>query len=70
MIKDAIKIISVKSYRERYCQSAGRDPLICPHCHHEMGVWKVWHPKYGVMYDELDAISRGRYESAGRSASG
>jgi Putative transposase/Transposase zinc-binding domain len=70
IVKGAIKIIAAKSYRERYRQSSGRDPLICPHCHHEMGLWKVWHPKYGVVYDELDAMRRGRYESAGRSASG
>src|SRR5216683_3547145 len=70
IVKGAIKIIAAKSYRERYRQSAGRDPLLCPHCHHEMGLWKVWHPKYGVVYDELEAMRRGRYESAGRSASG
>jgi putative transposase/transposase-like zinc-binding protein len=70
IVKGAIKIIAAKSYRERYRQSAGRDPLLCPHCHHEMGLWKVWHPKYGVVYDELDAMRKGRYESAGRSASG
>ncbi len=70
IVKGAIKIITAKSYRERYRESAGRDPLMCPHCNHEMGVWKVWHPKYGVVYDELDAIRRGQYAWAGRSASG
>jgi hypothetical protein len=70
IVKGAIKIVAATSYRERYRASSGRDPLICPHCKHEMGLWKVWHPKYGVVYDELDAIRRGRYEWAGRSASG
>ena len=70
IVKGAIKIMAAKSYRERYRQSSGRDPLLCPHCHHEMGVWKVWHPKYGVVYDELEAMRRGRYASTGRSASG
>jgi len=70
IVKGAIKIIAAKSYRERYRQSSGRDPLLCPHGHHEMGVWQVWHPKYGVVYDELEAMRKGRYESAGRSASG
>ena len=70
IVQGAIKIIAAKSYRERYQQSTGRDPLICPHCQHEMGLWKIWHPKYGVVYDELDAIRRGRYASTGRSASG
>jgi len=70
IVKGAIKIMAAKSYRERYRQSSGRDPLLCPHCHHEMGVWKVWHPKYGVVYDELEAMRRGRYASTGRSAAG
>jgi len=60
LVKGAMKIIAAKRYRERYRQSAGRDPLLCPHCHHERGVGKVWHPKYGLVYDELEAISRGR----------
>ena len=70
MVRGAIKVIAAKSYRQRYQQSTGRDPLRCPHCQQEMSVWKVWHPKYGVVYDELDAMRRGRYASAGRSASG
>src|SRR5215470_2794772 len=68
IVHGAIKIIAAKSYRERYQQSTGRDPLICPHCQHEMGLWKIWHPKYGVVYDELEAIKRGRYASTGTSA--
>lgn len=47
VVKGAIKIIAAKTYRERYRQSTGRDPLRCPHCHHEMGIWKIWHPAYG-----------------------
>jgi hypothetical protein len=70
LVKDAVKIIGVKTYRERYQDSAGRDPLVCSHCRHEMEVWKIWHPKYGVVYDELSAIRRGRYASSGRSTSG
>jgi Putative transposase/Transposase zinc-binding domain len=68
MMTGAIKVIAAKSYRQRYQQSTGRDPLRCPYCQQEMGVWKVWHPKYGVVYDELGAIKRGRYESPGKRA--
>jgi Putative transposase/Transposase zinc-binding domain len=68
MVTGAIKVIAAKSYRQRYQQSTGRDPLCCPYCQQEMGVWKVWHPKYGVVYDELGAIKRGRYESPGKRA--
>jgi len=63
MVKGAIKIIAPMTYRERYQQSTGRDPLRCPHCKAEMGIWKIWHPKYGVLYDELETIRRGKYAS-------
>jgi hypothetical protein len=26
-----------------------------------MLLWQVWHPRYGVVYDELQAIKHGRY---------
>jgi len=68
IVKDAIKIIPALTYRQRYEQSLGRDPLICKHCQHEMGVWKVCHPKYGVVYDELEKIRKGRYRSIGQRA--
>jgi Putative transposase/Transposase zinc-binding domain len=63
VVRGAVKIIARLTYRQRYQQSSGRDPLICPHCHHEMELWKVWHPKYGVVYDELEAIKKGKYRS-------
>jgi hypothetical protein len=63
VVKGAIKIIAAMTYRQRYQQSTGRDPLRCPYCQSEMGVWRIWHPKYGVIYDELEAIRRGKYAS-------
>jgi hypothetical protein len=62
VVKEAIKIIPKKKYRERYQASTGKDPLICSQCGKEMDVWKIWHPKYGVIYDELEKIKKGRYE--------
>jgi hypothetical protein len=61
VVTGAIQIIAPLTYRQRYQQSTGRDPLCCPHGQAEMGVWKIWHPKYGVIYDELEAIKRGKY---------
>ena len=61
--KGAIKIIAAMTYRQRYQQSSGRDPLRCPHCQREMGVWRIWHPTYGLIHDELKAIARGKYAS-------
>ena len=60
IIKGAIKIIAPLTYRQRYQQSTGRDPLRCPHCHRDMGVWRIWHPTYGVIHDELETIRRGK----------
>src|SRR6266700_7735688 len=48
-------------YRARVLASTGRDPLRCTRCGGEMMLWKVWHPRYGVVYDELHEIKRGRY---------
>ncbi len=35
--KGAIKILAPLTYRQRYPQSTGRDPLRCPHCQNERG---------------------------------
>src|SRR5947208_4648901 len=64
VVKGAIKIIARLTYRQRYEQSTGRDPLICPHCGGEMGLWRIWHPTYGVIYDEVQVIKRGTYGSS------
>ncbi len=63
IVKGAVKIIALLTYRQRYQQSSGRDPLRCPHCHSDMGVWRIWHPTYGVIHDELEAMRRGKYAS-------
>jgi Putative transposase/Transposase zinc-binding domain len=63
LVKGAVKIIARLTYRQRYEQSTGRDPFRCPHCGGEMAVWRIWHPKYGVIYDEGDMIKRGTYAS-------
>ena len=62
-VKGAVKIIARLTYRQRYAQSTGRDPFRCPHCGKEMAVWRIWHPTYGVIYDEGELIKRGTYAS-------
>src|SRR5712691_7244674 len=64
VVKGAVKIIARLTYRQRYEQSTGRDPLVCPHCRGEMGVWRIWHPTYGVIYAEVEVIKRGTYASS------
>jgi hypothetical protein len=68
MVKGAVKIIARLTYRERYEKSTGRDPLICPHCRAEMGRWRIWHPTYGVVYDEGERIKQGRYRPRAQRA--
>jgi hypothetical protein len=64
VVKGAVQIIARLTYRQRYEQSTGRGPLVCPYCQSEMGVWRIWHPTYGVIYDEGEVIKRGTYESS------
>jgi hypothetical protein len=66
--KGAVKIIARLTSRQRYAQSTGRDPLICPPWRGEMGVWRLWHPTYGVIYDEGQMIKRGTYASTAQRA--
>jgi uncharacterized protein (DUF983 family) len=68
VIKGAVKIIAQLTYRQRYERSTGRDPLRCPHCQREMEVWRIWHPTYGVIYDEGEMIKRGTYASSAQRA--
>jgi hypothetical protein len=68
VIKGAVKIIARLPSRQRYEQSTGRDPFRCPHCGAEMEVWRVWHPTYGVIYDEGEVIKRGTYTSSPQRA--
>ena len=37
--------------------------MICENCGEEMILWKIHVPGYGVIYDELEEIKRGKYES-------
>jgi hypothetical protein len=63
VVTGAVKIIARLSYRQRSAKSTGRDPLLCSHCGGEMGLWRMWHPRYGVIYDEAQVIKRGTYGS-------
>ena len=41
----------VLGWRQRLIQTFGRDPLLCPRCGEEMELWRIWHPKYGDLFD-------------------
>lgn len=71
VVKGVYEIVARKHYRERYKKMSGHDPMKCRYCGGEMELWKIWHPKYGLIYDESENIEAGKYEphpeqSAGR----
>ena len=68
VVRGAVKIIARRTYRQRYEQSRGQDPLVCPYCQSEMGIWRIWHPTYGVIYDEGEVVKRGTYASSAQRA--
>ena len=61
-LKGTYRVLARQTSRERGLASTGRDPLRCPRCGGVMRLWQVWHPRYGVVYDELQQIKRGRYD--------
>jgi len=66
--KGMVKSIARLTYRQRYEQSTGRDPFRCPHCQREMELWCIWHPTYGVIYNEGEVIKRGTYAATAQRA--
>jgi len=61
MVQGAVQRRARFTSRQREKQSTGRAPLIWPHCRHERGGWRLWHPTYGVIEDEGEGIKRGTY---------
>lgn len=66
-IQQNLKFVEVrvkpKSFRMRIIESFGEDPLLCPRCGREMALYRIWHPKYGELYnywEELQEVESGR----------
>jgi len=53
-------------YRQRMLSAFGCDPLICVHCGRELWLWQIWHPQYGVIYDQVERMKAGMYERVER----
>ena len=68
VVRGAVKIIARLTYRQRYERRTGRDPFRCPHCGKEMALWRIWHPTYGVVYDEGQKITCGTYTASAQRA--
>jgi hypothetical protein len=70
VIKGTYEVVASKKYRERFQEMSGRDPLICRFCGREMDLWKIWHPKYGTIYDEWENLKAGKYERIAKNRDG
>jgi hypothetical protein len=62
LIKGTYKIVAKKNYRGRYQEINCHDPMECKYCGHEMELLRIWHPKYGYLFDEFKNIKAGKYE--------
>jgi hypothetical protein len=54
--------VARKGYRQRVIETSAKDPFICSRCGGELILWKIWHPSYGVIYDEEERVKAGYYE--------
>ncbi|MDY6856279.1 MAG: transposase [Thermodesulfobacteriota bacterium] len=70
IIKGTYEEVSSKRYRERFHEMSGRDPFVCRYNGQEMDLWRIWHPKYGTIYDEWEKLKAGKYEEAVASKEG
>lgn len=42
-----------QNWQERMIEGFGKNPLKCERCGREMELWRIWHPKYGNIYDMM-----------------
>ena len=61
MVITGLEQVKRLTYRQRLQQTLGRDPLQCPRCGAQMWLWVIWHPDYGLLYDELTRMQQGVY---------
>ena len=68
VIRGAVTSIGRLTSRQRYTQRTGRNPLRCPHCGEEMALSRIWHPQYGIVYDEGQKSKRGTSTASAQRA--
>jgi len=52
------RVLPKKPFQQRFFDSFGKDPLVCPKCNNEMSLELIYHPKYGtikkfLLFEEL-----------------
>lgn len=43
-----------KNFKERLIETFAVNPFVCSNCNSDMILWKIWHYKYGTIYNALD----------------
>jgi hypothetical protein len=61
------RVVARKPFAQRFRDSFGQDPLLCPRCGHVMHLELIKHPDYGILYDILES-SHERSELGKRSS--
>ncbi|MGD9733510.1 MAG: hypothetical protein AB7U45_15135, partial [Desulfamplus sp.] len=57
-VKGTYRILRVKKYKERYLESCGKNHWSCKYCGNELMLWEIWHPNYGMLFDEYENIKK------------
>jgi len=47
------RVLPAKPFAQRFFDSFGKDPLLCPKCDNEMSLELIYHPKYGTIKEFL-----------------
>ena len=47
------RVLPAKPFQQRFFDSFGKDPLLCPKCENEMSLELIHHPKYGILKEFL-----------------
>ena len=43
------RVLPAKPFQQRFFDSFGKDPLLCPKCYNQMSLELIYHPKYGII---------------------
>jgi hypothetical protein len=47
------RVLPARPFQQRFFDSFGKDPLLCPNCQNDMSLELIHHPKYGIIKEFL-----------------
>lgn len=60
--KQKRRTLRKKSWKQRIIECFNKNPIECKKCKMEMELYRIWHHKYGAIYDFLEEIKHSREE--------